>query len=39
VVDEARLHTARRPSGTRRTRLDDRTYSGPDRRAQPTEPH
>ena len=39
VVDEARLHTARRPSGTRRTRLDERTYSGPDRRAQPTEPH
>ena len=39
VLCEARLHTARRPSGTRRTRLDDRTYSGPDRRAQPTEPH
>jgi hypothetical protein len=39
VLCEARLHTARRPSGTRRTRLDERGYQGPDRRAQPTEPH
>jgi D-alanine-D-alanine ligase len=39
VLCEARLHTARRPSGTRRTRLDERGYHGPDRRAQPTEPH
>jgi D-alanine-D-alanine ligase len=39
VLCEARLHTARRPSGTRRLRLDERNYNGPDRRAQPTEPH
>jgi len=39
VLNEARLHTARRPSGTRRMRLDERNYQGPDRRAQPTEPH
>jgi D-alanine-D-alanine ligase len=39
VLHEARLHTARRASGTRRTRLDERVYAGPDRRAQPTEPH
>lgn len=39
VLHEARLHTARRPSGTRRLRLDERGYDGPDRRAQPTEPH
>ena len=39
VLSEARLHTARRPSGTRRLRLDERGYGGPDRRAQPTEPH
>ncbi len=39
VLAEARLHTARRPSGTRRLRLDERLYTGPDRRAQPTEPH
>jgi D-alanine-D-alanine ligase len=39
VLHEARLHTARRPSGTRRLRLDERGYQGPDRRAQPTEPH
>lgn len=39
VLHEARLHTARRPSGTRRQRLDEAVYSGPDRRAQPTEPH
>ena len=39
VLDEARLHTARRPSGTRRLRLDERPYDGPARRAQPTEPH
>ncbi|MGZ3430032.1 MAG: D-alanine--D-alanine ligase [Polyangia bacterium] len=39
VLNEARLHTARRPSGTRRLRLDERFYAGPERRAQPTEPH
>jgi D-alanine-D-alanine ligase len=39
VLGEARLHTARRASGTRRLRLDERIYTGPDRRAQPTEPH
>lgn len=39
VVGEARLHTARRASGTRRLRLDERIYTGPDRRTQPTEPH
>jgi D-alanine-D-alanine ligase len=39
VLHEARLHTARRPSGTRRLRLDERSWAGPDRRAQPTEPH
>jgi len=39
VLMEARLHTARRPSGTRRLRLDERGYGGPDRRAQPSEPH
>jgi len=39
VLMEARLHTARRPSGTRRLRLEERGYRGPDRRAQPTEPH
>ncbi|HEX9105305.1 MAG TPA: D-alanine--D-alanine ligase, partial [Polyangia bacterium] len=39
VLGEARLHTARRPSGTRRTRLEERSYGGPERRAQPTEPH
>ena len=38
-LHEARLHTARRASGTRRLRLDERIYAGPDRRAQPTEPH
>jgi D-alanine-D-alanine ligase len=39
VLHEARLHTARRPSGTRRRRIDKDVYTGPDRRAQPTEPH
>jgi D-alanine-D-alanine ligase len=39
VLAEARLHTARRASGTRRHRLDEDVYQGPDRRAQPTEPH
>jgi D-alanine-D-alanine ligase len=39
VLREARLHTARRPSGTRRQRLDEGVYNGPDRRAQPSEPH
>jgi D-alanine-D-alanine ligase len=39
VLCEARLHTARRPSGTRRMRLDERGYAGPERRALPTEPH
>jgi D-alanine-D-alanine ligase len=39
VIGEARLHTARRPSGTRRLRLDERIYTGPDRRALPSEPH
>lgn len=39
MLHEARLHTARRPSGTRRQRLTEQTWDGPDRRAQPTEPH
>ena len=39
VLHEARLHTARRPSGTRRQRGGEGVYDGPDRRAQPTEPH
>jgi D-alanine-D-alanine ligase len=39
VVHEARLHSARRASGTHRQRRDDAAYSGPDRRTQPTETH
>ena len=39
VLHEARLHTARRPSGTRRCRLDEPGYAGPDWRALPSEPH
>lgn len=39
MLHEARLHTARRPSGTRRQRALDGVYTGPERRAQPSEPH
>jgi D-alanine-D-alanine ligase len=39
VLHEARLHTARRASGSRRRRLDEAAYAGPDRRAPPSEPH
>lgn len=39
VLHEARLHTARRPSGTRRRRIDEPAWAGPERRAPPSEPH
>ena len=39
MLHEARLHTARRASGTRRQRVLEGVYTGPERRALPTEPH
>jgi D-alanine-D-alanine ligase len=39
VLHLAQLHTARRASGARRTRLCDDVYSGPERRTQMPGPH
>jgi D-alanine-D-alanine ligase len=41
MIHEAHLHTARRPGagGARRQRVLDAAYQGPERRAQPSEPH
>jgi D-alanine-D-alanine ligase len=39
VLHEAQLHTARRASGTRRSRLHEGAHNGPERRALPSEPH